>query len=337
MTDRCTPLASVVIPVLNAAPMLERLLLHLDRQTLRNRMTVIVVDNGSSDDSFDVAKRYSDVAVKESRQGIPYAKQRGLEEVDTPFVLSIDADCVPRDAVWAEALVRGLTAAGCEVLGISGPVIPMPSHDRWSQRNDLTPASGTDEAGRLAYVVGCNHGHRTSALQSLGGYPVSRFAAEDAALGIRARARGYSFTWAPEATVLHENPEGWRGYARKMRQVGRYHADLVERPRSMTRFTAFHGARMVKCVGRDICPRRSLRGDGGIPQDLVSGDGRMGHLEMRTGFRQLRLPVQGAVLRATGERTSFCLIRWSRMRGSTAQSVALEMNSSTARRHPVQA
>lgn len=232
--------------------MLERLLVQLDRQTLRDRMTVIVVDNGSSDESFDVAKRYGDVAVKEMRPGIPYAKQRGLEEVDTPFVLSIDADCLPRDPGWAEVLVGRLTAASCDVLGISGPVVPMPSHDRWSQREDLTPASGIEESGTVRYVVGCNHAHRTSALQSLGGYPVSRFAAEDAALGIRARARGYSFTWAPEGVVLHENPVGWRGYARKMRQVGRYHADLVERPRSMAMFTAFHGARMIKCVGRDI-------------------------------------------------------------------------------------
>jgi glycosyltransferase involved in cell wall biosynthesis len=252
VNDNRTQLASVVIPVLNAAPMLERLLVQLERQTMRDRMTVIVVDNGSSDESFDVAKRYSDVAVKEMRPGIPYAKQRGLEEVDTPFVLSIDADCLPRDPGWAEVLVGRLTAASCDVLGISGPVVPMPSHDRWSQREDLTPASGIEESGTLRYVVGCNHAHRTSALQSLGGYPVSRFAAEDAALGIRARARGYSFTWAPEGVVLHENPVGWRGYARKMRQVGRYHADLVERPRSMVMFTAFHGARMIKCVGRDI-------------------------------------------------------------------------------------
>ena len=245
-------LASVVIPVLDAAAMLERLLLQLGGQTLRDRMTVIVVDNGSTDGSVDVAKRYADVAVVEARPGIPYAKQRGLEEVDTPFVLSIDADCLPRDAGWAEVLVGSLTAASDEVLGISGPVLPMPSRDRWSQREDLTPASGMDGAGMVSYVVGCNHAHRTTTLRSLGGYPVSRFAAEDAALGIRARAQGYTFTWAPEAVVLHENPVGWRGYARKMRQVGRYHADLVERPRSMVGFTAFHAARMIKCVGRDI-------------------------------------------------------------------------------------
>jgi glycosyltransferase involved in cell wall biosynthesis len=252
VSDPRQKLASVVIPVLNAAPMLERLLVALERQTLRDQMTIIVVDNGSSDGSFAVARRFCDVAVTEPRRGIPYAKQRGLEEVDTPFVLSIDADCVPGNAEWAEVLVRRLTAASREVLGISGPVFAMPSHDRWSQREDLTPASGRDESGTVRYVVGCNHAHRTSALQSIGGYPVSRFAAEDAALGIRARAQGYLFTWAPEAVVFHENPCGWRGYARKMRQVGRYHADLVERPRSMVRFTAFHGARMIKCVGRDI-------------------------------------------------------------------------------------
>ncbi len=104
MSGHNTKLASVVIPVLNAAPMLQRLLGALEAQTLRNRMTVIVVDNGSSDGSFDVARRLSDVAVTEPRPGIPYAKQRGLEEVDTPFVLSIDADCLPRDSEWAEVL-----------------------------------------------------------------------------------------------------------------------------------------------------------------------------------------------------------------------------------------
>jgi glycosyltransferase involved in cell wall biosynthesis len=244
--------AAVVIPVLNAAPMLERLLLALASQTLRDRMTVIVVDNGSTDGSFEVARRLSDVAVTESRPGIPYAKQRGLEEVDTPFVLSIDADCLPRDPDWAEVLIRGLCTADTEVLGISGPVLPMPADDRWSQRPELTPASGTDASGRINYVVGCNHAHRTSVLQSLGGYPVRRYAAEDAALGMRARAQGYSFTWAPEGVVLHENPSGWRGYARKMRQVGRYHADLVERPHSMLGFTSYHGARLIKSVARDI-------------------------------------------------------------------------------------
>ena len=201
-----TRLASVVIPVLNAAPMLERLLVQLDRQTLRDRMTVIVVDNGSSDGSLDVARRYSDVAVNEPRPGIPYAKQRGLEEVDTPFVLSIDADCLPRDSGWAEVLVGGLAAADAGVLGISGPVLPMPSDDRWSQREELTPASGVDESGRIPMSSAAimPTGLRSCSLSA--DIPCSRFAAEDAALGIRARAQGYSFTWAPEAVVLHENP-----------------------------------------------------------------------------------------------------------------------------------
>jgi biofilm PGA synthesis N-glycosyltransferase PgaC len=247
-----TKLASVIVPALNAAPVLERLLTALEAQTLRGLMTVIVVDNGSSDGTFDLARRLGDVAVTESQLGISYAKQRGLEEVDTEFVLSIDADCLPRDIGWAEALVNGLLEADDEVLGISGPVLPMPTDDRWSQRIELAPTSGRDENGNLLYVVGCNHAHRTTALRSLGGYPVARFAAEDAALGSKALRYGYSFAWAPEAVVLHENPPGWRGYARKMRQVGRYHADSGVPPRSMVQFTLFHGARMIKCIGREI-------------------------------------------------------------------------------------
>jgi glycosyltransferase involved in cell wall biosynthesis len=251
MTGR-SKVGSVVIPVLNAAPMLERLLLELEQQTIREDLTLIVVDNGSADGSVEVAQRYSDVTLHEPQLGISYAKQRGLVEVDTPFVLSIDADCVPAGHDWAEVFVNGLEAAEDSVMGISGPVLPMPSDDRWSQRQDLTPASGWYPNGTLRYIVGGNHAYRTDLLHALGGYPTSAFAAEDAILGRVAHEHGYSFIWAAEGAVLHENPVGWRGYSRKMRQVARYHAALRQKPDSMGRFTAFHGARLVKCVGRSL-------------------------------------------------------------------------------------
>src|SRR5581483_3663926 len=79
-----------------------------------------------------------------------------------------------------------------------------------------------------------------------------RFAAEDVALGEYARQRGYHFAWVEEGKVFHENPLGWRGYARKMRQVGRYHSAVSMKPPGIVPFTALHTARAIKCAGREF-------------------------------------------------------------------------------------
>jgi cellulose synthase/poly-beta-1,6-N-acetylglucosamine synthase-like glycosyltransferase len=78
------------------------------------------------------------------------------------------------------------------------------------------------------YAVAGNACYRTEQLRQLGGFPV--YGADDAALGIVARAHGLRFAWAPDAVVRHANPIGWRGYAGQMRKVGRYSAELSGPP-----------------------------------------------------------------------------------------------------------
>ena len=190
-------------------------------------MTVIVVDNGSSDDTLAIAQRMANMAVVEPKRGIPYAKQRAMDEVKTDVVMSIDADCVPAEDTWAESLSYGIISADTNVIGVSGPVLPMAGGDRWAQRVDVTPASGRDAAGDLQYAVGCNSALRVPLFRELGGYD-PHFTAEDAGLGVKARAKGLAFGWVPGATVFHENHSGWRGYAKKMRAVGKYSAKLSD-------------------------------------------------------------------------------------------------------------
>lgn len=85
---------SVVLPVRDDAPALERCLRALAAQTVAPT-EVVVVDDGSSDDSAAVALRGGAVVVREEEPGIAAAASRGYDAARGDLILRLDADSVP--------------------------------------------------------------------------------------------------------------------------------------------------------------------------------------------------------------------------------------------------
>ncbi|MGN6325463.1 glycosyltransferase family 2 protein [Pseudolysinimonas sp.] len=94
---------SVVIPARNDAPMLRRALGALAVQT-RPADEIVIVDNGSTDDSADVARAAGARVVTEPIAGIPRASAAGYDAARGDLIMRIDADTVVPPTWIADAL-----------------------------------------------------------------------------------------------------------------------------------------------------------------------------------------------------------------------------------------
>lgn len=112
-------LVSVVIPVRDDAEMLRSCLEALAAQT-RPLDELVIVDNGSSDDSAEVAESAGALVLWEPIAGIPRAASAGYDAASGDLIVRIDADSVcPPD--WLARLVERFEAQpGLSVLTGAG-------------------------------------------------------------------------------------------------------------------------------------------------------------------------------------------------------------------------
>jgi glycosyltransferase involved in cell wall biosynthesis len=94
---------SVVIPVKDDAPELSRCLRALRDQS-RPADQIVVVDNGSRDESALVALAAGVEVVPCATPGIPAASARGYDRATGDLILRLDADCIP-GREWIERML----------------------------------------------------------------------------------------------------------------------------------------------------------------------------------------------------------------------------------------
>ena len=90
------PLVSVIVPCYNYADFIAGCMESVLNQTYRN-LELIVVDDGSSDDSLERIARVADLdsrvrVISQDNRGVAHARNRGLSESGGELVLYVDAD-----------------------------------------------------------------------------------------------------------------------------------------------------------------------------------------------------------------------------------------------------
>lgn len=88
------PSISVVIPLYNKAPYIERALRSVVAQKF-NEFEILVIDDGSTDDGAEVVKKFHDHRINlisQSNSGVSAARNRGIIESRSDYIAFLDAD-----------------------------------------------------------------------------------------------------------------------------------------------------------------------------------------------------------------------------------------------------
>jgi glycosyltransferase involved in cell wall biosynthesis len=204
--ETATPLVSVVIPCYNSARYLAETVESVVAQTY-GRIEIIVVDDGSSDATSEIAQSYPVRYVYQTNRGISAARNTGIVHSQGKYVLFLDHD---------DRLLPNAVEAGVKVLEENPEcAIAVGEHRYIGPDGTALGYSHKHAAGRDHYrqllehnfiETPCSALHRRSGLELAGGFDESVQGAEDYELYLRTARRSPLITHgAPVAEYrLHE-------------------------------------------------------------------------------------------------------------------------------------
>ena len=222
---RTPDLVSVVIPVRDGALTLPAQLRALASQTYTAPWELLVVDNGSTDATREVAEKARPdvpglrIVDAHERPGESYARNRGIAGARGDFIAFCDADDVA-DPGWLAALAGA--APDADLIGgslDSSVLSPMYA--------DEQPAPMTEQTDFLPFARGANCAAWKDVLTTIGGWDESYLGGgEDMDLSWRAHLCGYRVGYAHDARMHYRLRAELSGLARQKWNYGRSGARL---------------------------------------------------------------------------------------------------------------
>ncbi|MEA2645035.1 MAG: hypothetical protein QOE92_118 [Chloroflexota bacterium] len=224
---------SVVIPCRNASAHLGELLRALAGQALEEPWEVLVVDNGSTDESVVVAEGFAGrlplrVVHATSVAGQWYARNIGAAASRGDAIVFFDADDIPADG-YLQAMRDALREADIAAADIETERL----NPGWVARSrQMGLVDGLTTAGDyLPFALGACLAIRKSAFEELGGFRPwpPGVPGEDAELCWRGQLRGMTLIAAPGAVLHYRFRDTMGGIARQAVGYGVAQARLYRR------------------------------------------------------------------------------------------------------------
>lgn len=190
-----SPRISVLIGIYNCATTLVEALDSLYAQTYQN-FKVIMCDDGSSDDTYNVAKDYASnhgniiLIQNERNMGLNYTLNHCLKYADTEYIARMDGDDISLPDRFENEI--NFLENHLEFAVVSGPMI------YFDEDGDFRTGKGHGEVRKENFLYGSPICHapcmaRTEAVKAVGGYSVSDklLRVEDYHLWFKLYAAGY--------------------------------------------------------------------------------------------------------------------------------------------------
>ena len=223
--------ASIVVPTFNGkSRQLEECLLALKHQKTRHAFEIIVVDDGSTDQTHELVNRLCEIQrFQQCRQGPAAARNLGIRKALGEIVLFIDDDCIP-EPDWLEAMLQPFSDNS--VVGVKGIYL--------SQQNELIAQfvqleyeekyDRMETFEKIDLVDTYSAAFRKEVLIREGGFDVSYRvpSVEDRELSLRLIEKGYKLVFQPAAKVWHAHPKTISEYFLKKFKNGYWAAQLLK-------------------------------------------------------------------------------------------------------------
>ena len=249
-----TPM-TVLIAARNERAVIRSTLEYLAVQDYAGAISVILIDNGSTDDTALLARAAADELgldfriVFESVPGKSNALNTGLTEVETELVVTVDADTLLHPSAL-RLLVARLMSAPDDVVAVAGHVLVRNSREGWvAQMQGWDYALGISAIKReqslfqgTLVAQGAFSVYRTDAVEEVGGWPSG--VGEDIMLTWRFLAHDYRVYHEPLAASFTTVPVTLRALARQRARWARGMIEAIgdvhpfRQPRLLPRFLA---------------------------------------------------------------------------------------------------
>jgi len=220
------PRVSVLLCTYNGARTLEQTCAAISAITYPN-MEVIVVDDGSTDASAEIAARHGFTVISTPNHGLSGARNAAVAAATGEIVAFVDDDAMP-DPDWLTYLVD--TFRRTDFVAVGGPNLPVPGDGAVADAVAAAPGNPihvlvTDREAE--HIPGCNAAFRTDALREIGGFdPQFRTAGDDVDVCWRLQDRGWQIGYCAAAVVWHHRRDSVRAYLRQQRGYGTAEASL---------------------------------------------------------------------------------------------------------------
>jgi GT2 family glycosyltransferase len=215
------PFVSIIVCSYNGAKTLAECLESLGRIDYPN-YEVILVDDGSTDNTPEIAARFPDIRyVHQTNHGLSHARNHGARISKGEIFAYTDSDCMA-DPDWLYYLLT--TLLGGDYAGVGGPNVSPPAQN-WVQACVAAAPGGpshvllTDTVAE--HIPGCNMAWYRWAFENVGGFdPEYHKAGDDVDFCWRVQQAGHAIAFSPTAVVWHHRRFTLRAFRKQQEGYG---------------------------------------------------------------------------------------------------------------------